>query len=596
MPLAELAQIELLAEVDALSESLRRWSDAAPDWPAAQTCRALIRRVCEKLASLRVRIDAPLVVATLGGTGVGKSALVNALVGEEIAQTGKVRPTTRQPVLICRTDIAPEMLGIDPNSVQLVQRDIPALANLVLVDCPDPDTSEEDEPGTNLARLRHILPHCDVLLVASTQQKYRNARVAEELAAAAPGAQLVFVQTHADRDADIRDDWRTMLAEHYEPGRIFRIDSMAALDDSRSGLGPRGEFALLMDLLTRQLAGAAAARIRRANLLDLIDEALAACGQKIAGGLPAIAALQAAIEEHRAKLSKKLAGEMRSELLASRRPWEQRLLGQVASRWGFSPFALVLRLYQGIGGLLATAFLFRARTPAQVALWGIMEGARNWQNRRSRQRADTTAERAVSAVWDESELRSSTLVLQGYAADAGLDRGAASLDVVAAEASRTGQTFIAGVAGELDAVIGRTAQRHTGWFTRLFYELLMLAVLATVLFRPAKNFFYDSWWLDPPAPLLGLEFYLLSVFWLAAGCTALVWLFSGRLRRGLRREIDGLAAAWSNAQPAGGVFARLEEQARGVERFQQDLQRLHLTVGELRRRLAQPEEPLGHRR
>ena len=65
--------------------------------------------------------------------------------------------------------------------------------------------------SSNLARLRAILPHCDVLLVTATQQKYRSARVADELAAAARGAHLVFVQTHADLDADIRDDWRRVL-------------------------------------------------------------------------------------------------------------------------------------------------------------------------------------------------------------------------------------------------------------------------------------------------------------------------------------------------------------------------------------------------
>ena len=78
--------------------------------------------------------------------------------------------------------------------------------------------STPDEPGhtspgakrqdSNLARLRAILPKCDVLLVTATQQKYRSARVADELAASAPGAHLVFVETHADLDDDIRDDWR----------------------------------------------------------------------------------------------------------------------------------------------------------------------------------------------------------------------------------------------------------------------------------------------------------------------------------------------------------------------------------------------------
>ena len=79
---------------------------------------------------------------------------------------------------------------------------------------------------------------------------------------------------------------------------------------------------------------------------------------------------------------------MQAELLANRRQWENRLLGQAASRWGFSPFALVLRVYQGIGGLFAGALLFRARTPAQMALWGALEGVRTWRRHRQNRRAE----------------------------------------------------------------------------------------------------------------------------------------------------------------------------------------------------------------
>ncbi|MCV5902503.1 hypothetical protein OFN63_41035, partial [Escherichia coli] len=75
--------------------------------------------------------------------------------------------------------------------VRVVERDLAALRDLVIIDCPDPDTTEDPEQsGTNLSRLRSLLPHCDVLLVTATQQKYRSARVLDELAAAAPGARL----------------------------------------------------------------------------------------------------------------------------------------------------------------------------------------------------------------------------------------------------------------------------------------------------------------------------------------------------------------------------------------------------------------------
>ena len=108
--------------------SAGRWSVGLPNGPTRCGCGS----------------NAPLVVATLGGTGTGKSALVNALLGAEVVQTGRSRPTTTRPTLVCRPGLTPEMLGIDPASVEWIERDLPALRDLVLVDCPDPDTTEEE--------------------------------------------------------------------------------------------------------------------------------------------------------------------------------------------------------------------------------------------------------------------------------------------------------------------------------------------------------------------------------------------------------------------------------------------------------------------
>ena len=279
---SEVAHLELLAEIDTLTRALERWADAAPSWDEAEVCSALVRQLLDRARTVRVRLEAPLIVATLGGTGTGKSALVNALIGREIVASGRERPTTQRPTLICREELTPELLGIDPESVDVIHDDSPSLSDLILIDCPDPDTSESSEAAeTNLAQLRRILPHCDVLLIAATQQKYRSARVGEELDAAAPGARLVFVQTHADTDEDIRNDWRRVLGDRYEPGYIYRIDSLSALVDAQQGIAPRGEFGRLVDLLTGELAGTAAGRIRRANFLDLIDDTLTRCQERL---------------------------------------------------------------------------------------------------------------------------------------------------------------------------------------------------------------------------------------------------------------------------------------------------------------------------
>lgn len=598
----EFERLELLAEVDALLARVRRWLDSAPHWTPAAPCQALVDRLLDRAGNLRVRLEAPLVVATLGGTGTGKSALVNALVGDEVAPTGKARPTTVQPVLVCRPGIEPEMLGIEPTAVRVIRHSAPALADLVLIDCPDPDTTEsgagdgtEREP-TNLARLRTILPHCDVVLVTATQQKYRSARVAGELAEAARGARLVFVQTHADSDDDIRDDWRRVLEAEYAPGHLFRVDSLAALRDARQGLAPRGEFGRLVDLLARELSGVAGHRIRRANFLDLTDEALTACRQRLDAAMPAVAAVETALDEYRAKFNAGLATRTRNELLSGRRAWEQRLLGQVAGRWGLSPFSLTLRIYQGLGGLLSGAMLYRMRTPAQLALWGAVEGTRVWQRRRRTQHAERAPERAAAAGFDSAELQAASIVMEGYVADAGLPRELAGLDAIRAGAEKAGADFVTRVSGELQQLIEKLAARHTGWFTRCRYELLFLAMLGFLLFRLGKNFFYDSWLAEPPAPVAGVDFYLTSSFWLIAWSLLLIWLLSGRLRRGLRSEVDRLAAAWPDPPGSEGPFGLIGSECRRVRQFRSDLEHLLSEVGRLRRQLSLPDDRLGARR
>jgi hypothetical protein len=292
---------------------------------------------------------------------------------------------------------------------------------------------------------------------------------------------------------------------------------------------------------------------------------------------------------------------MRSELTTNRRPWENRLLGEVNSRWGFSPFACVLRLYHGLGGFIAGAGLLRARTPAQMALWGAWQGGQALGRQAKQRSADAGARRAVEFSWDEGELRTAAIIIDGYTADAGLSREDVRYADVAAQAAKSGAAFITSVAGDLQALVGRLAAKHTGWFTRLRYELALLIVLGGLLYRFGKNFFFDSWLAVDlglaarPAPLFGLDFFVSALFWMLLWCAILMWVFTGRLRRGLRAEIDAVAARWNTPQLAADIFADLDTPCRAIHRAADHLDRLAATVRTLRAELARPDERLGRR-
>ncbi|HEY6635426.1 MAG TPA: dynamin family protein, partial [Acidimicrobiia bacterium] len=75
----------------------------------------------ESVKAVRTRMAYPedvLVIALAGGTGSGKSSLLNAIAGEEIAEAGGIRPTTSRPMAAMPADreraLAPllETIGI----------------------------------------------------------------------------------------------------------------------------------------------------------------------------------------------------------------------------------------------------------------------------------------------------------------------------------------------------------------------------------------------------------------------------------------------------------------------------------------------------
>ena len=281
---------------------------------------------------------------------------------------------------------------------------------------------------------------------------------------------------------------------------------------------------------------------------------------------------------------------MRAELVASRRQWENRLLAQTASRWGLSPFSLVLRAYQGIGGLVSGALLYRARTPAQMALWGAMEGMRdlaedsaNPAGRSGRRR------RRRPAVGTRPSLRKAAIIVEGYVAEAGLDRDAAQWNTVAAEAETAATGFVARVSSDFESLVAQLGQAPH----RLVHPLALRDPAAGDARRAAVT----GWartsstipgWRNIRCPSTGWTSTCRPAFWLLLWCLLLLWAFCSRLRRGLRARIDQLAAGWQDASSASGIFTCVEADCRRVEQFRQDLEQIRLEVSGLQRELALP--------
>lgn len=561
----ELAQLELLAQVDDLIARLNTWSKEPSAWEPVHHCQMLVKRLLSRLEPLRARVESPLVVATFGGTGVGKSALVNALIGSEVTSSGRQRPTTTLPIVLAhpQTDLSSYQFpaGTDEeDQVRIVRIDAPLLRDIIIIDCPDPDTSESETSTSNLARLHQLLPFCDVLLYVSTQQKYRSAKVSDELLQAATGCRLVFIQSHADLDTDVRDDWRKQLSVKFQIADMFFVNSKQALSEQQSGIRPTGEFGRLMDLLHTELSAAQRVRIRRGNLMGLVHEVLQHCVDLVKGHRPHVIQLEQALADQRHRATERMAARLKDELLVSRSLWERRLLGQVTQMWGTSPFSSVLKLWHSQASLLASFSLMRSHTTAQMALVGLVHGTRWLTSQQQEQEAERRLDSLASLGLTESELREAQIVISGYVHAAKLDlppQETSSLEGLRHAAADIQTEFLTDAARRIDDLILDAAKRNSRLFTRIVYELLFAILPCFLLYRAGRNFFYDSFWLEKP--LLDTNFYIPAALFLACWAGAFVMSYTSRLRRGLTRRIEGLAHELATVKAGAGLFPELEQ-------------------------------------
>ena len=138
-----------------------------------------------------------LVVAFAGGTGSGKSSLVNAIVGSPVTVTGAVRPTTDEALAVIPQKNS-DQYGRLLSELDVAERITSvALESTILVDLPDFDSVVTSH--------RHIaesvLPVVDAVVWVVDPEKYADTIIHKEfLANLVPYEdQFIFVLNQADR-------------------------------------------------------------------------------------------------------------------------------------------------------------------------------------------------------------------------------------------------------------------------------------------------------------------------------------------------------------------------------------------------------------
>lgn len=581
----------LLADFDRLRSRLVAWAREAPAWPPFDEATALIDRVEPRLRAPEIDLDRALVVGFLGGSGTGKSTLFNALLGRRVSRAGKeYRPMTRRAVVACHPDVDPSFLGLGDDAIEIHRLNAPQLEQMILIDCPDPDT-QDPEDGSDGQRhldiLRAVVPHCDVLVHTATSQKYKSHVVGSELRRNAPGRQILFVQTHAAVDDDNRADMRRYLDSlGIRAPEIFRLDAADALARREHGAPADDEFGRFADLLERELAGRARHRIRRANLLGVYAWLLATINRPIDAGMKSVLDLEASIGKERARMAAKIGARMAAQIDANRRLWRSRVLRQLNQTWSAGPLSALIGLWSTAGSLVRSMLLLRARTPTQAILAGgwtaVSLVGEKW--RESRAAAALTAEADLGLT--EGDLAAARAVLRGHLADAGIkpssteDGGDLSKEQLAAAAVEVYRKLDA----EINGVVERRVSHRAGGAVHLVFEILFGLLPAYLIFHLGRNFFYEHLWLG--GPLLGLDFFVYAVLWSLIWGAAIIGSLLRWLNRGLDAElkavVDRLAGAPildSLCRDASTACAAIKAHADALKTIERDLNDLEGKVG-----------------
>jgi energy-coupling factor transporter ATP-binding protein EcfA2 len=162
------------------------------------------------------RIDVvPAVIAIVGSSGSGKSSIVNAIIGSDVAETGVTRPTTERPLMVGGS--GPVSLSVESEYLHVPS----APPGLVIIDAPP---WEHDENA-----VRSVLAVADLVVIAITPSRYADASVARLIGAVPDDRRAATVLNRVAATGAERETLLTSVAERFGTG-VMVVDEGTSVD------------------------------------------------------------------------------------------------------------------------------------------------------------------------------------------------------------------------------------------------------------------------------------------------------------------------------------------------------------------------------
>lgn len=286
-PASALSNGDLLA---GLRAGLLDWCEtaAAAGWSDADAAHRLRDATVATPGALYDAPRRPLVVGFFGGTGAGKSALLNRIAGREIARSSAERPTSTGVSAYVHASVGIERLPPDFPMARLhtVLHDEARWRDVLFLDMPDIDSVATEHRRI----VERWLPFVDAVIYTVSPERYRDDRGWQLLLEHGRRHAWLFVMNHWDRgDPGQLEDLRALLAgAGFAEPELYRT----VCKPGPTGRAPDDDFPALAARLEALADGQLVADLEARGVLERARQLLRTADE-VDAALPATDAVRA---------------------------------------------------------------------------------------------------------------------------------------------------------------------------------------------------------------------------------------------------------------------------------------------------------------